>query len=148
MTAPRWCDVCKAYQPEGHEISHAPSLFDPPPPPPTDLAEVVVEQEVTRNLVEGERLKAEGQAGVTANTPDGWRTSFDGWVEHLPTGSEFTATDVLEGVGYPPREVHPNTIGARLTALAKRGIIDPVGYRKSERPQRHAGIVRVWRRSA
>ncbi len=55
----------------------------------------------------------------------------------------FTIEDVLEDTGVPVD--HPNRVGALTVALAKEGVIVPVGYTKARRASRASGVVRVWR---
>ena len=65
----------------------------------------------------------------------GTRFAFTG--EPIP----FTAEDVRARVGPP---AHPNSMGARMNAAAKRGLIVKAGTVKASRPERHANEMRLW----
>ena len=56
-------------------------------------------------------------------------------------GQPFTAEDVRRHVGDP---VHPNAMGARLNAAARKGIIECTGITTATRADRHASVLRVW----
>ena len=97
---------------------------------------------------EGEEAKQEGQHRVTENQQAEWKADVAVIIEQLarrPNG--FTGDDVRElastaGIGEP---THPNAWGAAMSAAAKRGLIQAVGYERSAMPSRHAAVVRVWR---
>ncbi len=57
-------------------------------------------------------------------------------------GTPFTAEDLRELIGDPPR---PGLLGAAFHAAARAELIECIGYQPSERPERRAGVVRVWR---
>ena len=61
------------------------------------------------------------------------------WLAHK--GVPFTAEDVRAYVGDP---IHPNAMGARLNAAAKKGWITKAGVIKASRPERHANEMRQW----
>jgi hypothetical protein len=72
-----------------------------------------------------------------------------GWIELADTviarlasyGEPFSAEDVRRWAGDP---VHPNAVGARFNAAARRGLIVPAGITKATRPDRHASLLRLW----
>ena len=53
----------------------------------------------------------------------------------------FTAEDVRHAAGDP---THPNAMGARLNAAARKGIIECTGITTATRADRHASVLRVW----
>ncbi|WP_341250702.1 hypothetical protein [Euzebya pacifica] len=60
-------------------------------------------------------------------------------------GREFSADDLVDEVGLPTVTGSPNAIGALFAAAVGRGDIKQVGWRRSQRRSRHAGVQRVWR---
>lgn len=56
----------------------------------------------------------------------------------------FSAEDVVEAVGLPPGITH-NALGAIFKQAANEGWIVEAGSRRSSRPGRRGGLVRVWR---
>lgn len=56
---------------------------------------------------------------------------------------EFTS-DTLHII--MPRPAHPNWWGVLMASAKHRGLIEPVGYRTSERKSANGRVVRVWRR--
>jgi hypothetical protein len=59
------------------------------------------------------------------------------------SGTEFS-TDKLHRIILKPE--HPNWWGVLMAVAKQRGLIDPVGYRTSERKSANGRVVRVWRR--
>jgi len=93
----------------------------------------------------GEELAQAGMTQVLDNELDAWKTVVLRHVEALPVGFRFTPEWIVNRAGMPPK--HPNSMGAMLRHLAGVGLIKWTGeVRKSQRPDRHAGIVRVWER--
>jgi hypothetical protein len=71
-----------------------------------------------------------------------WVKQADATIEWLAMkGVPFTAEDVRAYVGDP---AHPNAMGARLNAAARKGIIVKAGTIKASRPERHANEMRQW----
>jgi len=71
-----------------------------------------------------------------------WIEQADFWIETLAAvGRPFSAEDVRRRVGPP---AHPNALGARMNAAAKRGLIVKAGTVKASRPERHANEMRLW----
>lgn len=58
-------------------------------------------------------------------------------------GHEFTSDEVHERMTVTP--THPNSLGAAMHAAKAAGLIEQVGWRKSERPQARARVVAVYR---
>lgn len=92
------------------------------------------------------RHGAEGaQAALDASWPL-WRMAAEEYLDVLATtGREFSADDLVEEVGTPPVTGSPNAIGGLFIAAIRRGLIVPVGYRRSTRKSRHGGVQRVYR---
>lgn len=79
---------------------------------------------------------------VDAHTHPAWKAMADQEIIRLARlGIHFNAQDVTDAVGLPAR---PNAVGARFSAASRRGIIVPVGYAQSTRPDRHASRMLVW----
>lgn len=60
--------------------------------------------------------------------------------QHVP----FTAYDLVAVCGVP-EPADPSHWGAVLRAAKKRGLIEPVGYAPSARPETKGSAVRTWR---
>lgn len=92
----------------------------------------------------GEELRDAGMDRVEQSPAAGpWIAAANGWVRALSAGATFSAEDLCAQVGRPAR---PNMVGARLSALARQRLIEPVGYEKAERRERHASRMLTWRR--
>lgn len=99
----------------------------------------------------GEQLQFDGvQANLAAATA-GHRT----FREHAETalaafarsGVSFTADDI-RGAIPPGVEPHShNVLPSLIRTWAHRGVIQPVGWVRSNRASRHASVNRVWRGS-
>lgn len=61
------------------------------------------------------------------------------WLAHK--GLPFSAEDVRAYAGEP---THPNAVGARFNAAARRGWIVKAGTVKASRSERHANEMRLW----
>jgi hypothetical protein len=95
-------------------------------------------------MFSGEARKQRGMAIVeTAEAMHGrWVKQADATIEWLAMkGVPFSAEDVRDYVGDP---AHPNAMGARINAAAKRGLIVKAGTVKAHRPERHANEMRLW----
>lgn len=97
----------------------------------------------------GDALKQLGmlRADQAAN-PD-WKERVDEAIAALARARDeydelvrFTAEDVRALAGDPPN--HPNAMGARFNAAARRGLIRKVAYRLSGRPTLHRHPIAVW----
>ena len=72
----------------------------------------------------------------------GWIELADQVIARLASyGEPFSAEDVRRWAGDP---VHPNAVGARFNAAARRGLIVKWGSVKATRPERHANEMRLW----
>lgn len=89
-------------------------------------------------------VKAAGIARAEAGTDDWWKDCCDRAIAALAaTGLPFQAADLAD-LGLPDAD-HPNRMGARFLAAARRGVIEPIGYAPSKRPSTACSAVRVWR---
>jgi hypothetical protein len=71
-----------------------------------------------------------------------WVERADWTIRNLAARREpFSAEDVRRIAGDP---VHPNAMGARINAAAKRGVIVKAGVVKASRTERHANEMRLW----
>ena len=96
------------------------------------------------SLFDGEARKQRGMAAVeTAEAIHGaWVERADAEILFLArTGIPFSAEDVRRTAGDP---VHPNAMGARFNAAARRGLIRKAGVIKADRSERHANEMRLW----
>lgn len=97
---------------------------------------------------DGRQLALDGMRAAEAATDVAWRKACDATIARLAaTGEPFTADDVRALVG-PPVAASPQAFGARFGAAHRGDVIAPVGFTTSERPERHGGVVRVWRGTA
>lgn len=93
---------------------------------------------------DGETLKQRGMAIVETaeGIHTGWVTRADAAIAQLAQrGTPFSAEDVAAIAGRPD---HPNAVGARFNAAARRGIIVKAGVVKASRPERHRNEMRLW----
>lgn len=92
---------------------------------------------------QGEQLKAFGMAQVDLALSDAqWRAVADLAIRELARqGVPFSAEDVCAIAGRP---VHPNAVGARISAAARAGRIRRAGFAKAQRPERHANVMATW----
>jgi hypothetical protein len=90
----------------------------------------------------GHDLRDEGVARVDRATDADWKGRCDSVIRTMAqSGLPFTAEDVREWVGNPPRQ---NAIGSRFLKANRDGIIDKVGYRMARRPEAHSRVVAVY----
>jgi hypothetical protein len=95
-------------------------------------------------MFSGAGRKRRGMAIVeTAEAIHGrWVKQADATIEWLAMkGDPFSAEDVRAYVGDP---AHPNAMGARINAAARKGLIIKAGTVKADRPERHANEMRLW----
>jgi len=85
-----------------------------------------------------------GMSAVEAVEHGDWPAKALRWVYRLERDATFTAEDLCAAIGRPAR---PNSVGARLSALARSGLIVVDGYGTAERVERHASVLRRWRRT-
>lgn len=73
---------------------------------------------------------------------DAWTAdALDAVAMLAQAGAVFTAEDVADFVTDPP---HPNQWGALMRRAWLDGLIRPVGYVRSRKTSRHAGVIRLW----
>ncbi len=95
------------------------------------------------DLMDGTDLREDGVGRVDAAEPEDWKARADRAILELAATREpFSADDVRDRAGDP---VHPNAMGARLLAAAKRGSIERVGLIRSTRPSCHAHLNPAWK---
>jgi hypothetical protein len=92
---------------------------------------------------EGCRSRDDGMRQAEHGAAQGVRVALKRTIEDLATEDvEFTADDVRARCA-PLGS--PHALGAALGAAARNGLIECVGIATSSRPERHAGLLRVWR---
>jgi hypothetical protein len=73
---------------------------------------------------------------------DEWRDAADAVIRALAlSGKPFTAEDVRDFVGDPPRS---NAIGARFMSALRSGMIVRDGWKHAERKEAHARALAVY----
>ena len=95
-------------------------------------------------LSEAEKVRGEELA---VKHLDSWKVMADRWVAER-TGSEFTSEDIQMAIGQPTdADGRPNNagVGGYMAGLAKRGVIEKVGWTKSIRVSNHGSDLRLWR---
>lgn len=91
----------------------------------------------------GLELREEGVARVDRATDAKWKSRCDTVIRTLAqSGLPFTAEDVREQVGDPPRQ---NAFGSRFLKANSSGLIEKVGYQTARRPEAHARILPVYK---
>ena len=98
---------------------------------------------IVRNITEGERLKQEALANLTARRAATVRQGQRGMLFKLLADGECTADDVRDSIDIP-QGLNPTCLGAVPGPLARAGIIESMGYEKSCRPEAHARIISRW----
>ena len=87
-------------------------------------------------------FKERGMALADGAEDEKWKKQCDATIEWFAMKRiPFTAEDVRAYVGAPS---HPNAMGARFHAAAKRGIIVKAGRVKAQRAERHANEMSSW----
>jgi hypothetical protein len=98
------------------------------------------------DMFEAQQAKAEGMGRVLEHAAPDYRVALERAIAELAArGGEFDSDDVRRIAGDPPRTTHPNVAGAVMSAMAKRGLIEKVGYGLSSRREGHGNLVRRWR---
>jgi hypothetical protein len=96
---------------------------------------------------EAERLKTLGQ-GLAIEGAERWHDAALRWISKHPAGEVLSADDLVDAIGLPnvSDTNRNNAVGACITAAAKSGLIERVGWKKSERKLGHGRVIAVWRR--
>lgn len=83
-----------------------------------------------------------GMSRVEAATDDAWQDQADAAIASLArTGRRFTAEDVRDLAGEPPRI---NSLGPRFMAAVRQGSIKQVDFTRAKRPSAHARALAVY----
>lgn len=96
----------------------------------------------------GEELRDQGMERAGSGLPVGpfvsWQSRAWLAVLHLCNAdAAFCAEDVRRAAGDPP---HPNALGAVMRQAYRQGLIVPDSVGVATRPERHASLLRYWRR--
>lgn len=94
----------------------------------------------------GSDLRDEGHRQVAftfSAIGDDWAARARLWIESVPKGSLLDADDLRAAVGTP---FHANAPGAIIRRAALDDLIEPFGWKESERKERRAAAIRIWRR--
>lgn len=107
------------------------------------------EQLTIDDLAEGQRLRDEGIARVTANSDEADIAVLDAWIAGFNSqGIEWSANNLRRMVErICPRilEDKPQLMGARVRAAAMRKEMVKVGREPSTLPSTHAHEIAVWK---
>jgi hypothetical protein len=107
------------------------------------------EQLTIDDLSEGERLRDEGMARVTAATDERHIALVDSLVRAFNRdGERWSVNDLrkfMERYHGDILEAKPQLMGARVRAAAMRKEMKRVGYEPSTLPSTHAHPIAVWR---
>lgn len=96
------------------------------------------------DLFDAGQRRDDGAAAAVNAVHTTWRVGAEAALKRLIySGRPFTADDLHELVPEPPG--HHNAVGGLFIGAARRGEIEAVGYRQSDRPEAHRRPVRVWR---
>lgn len=74
---------------------------------------------------------------------DTWAARARAWIEAQPVGQLLDADELRAAVGDP---FHANAPGAVVRRAALDSLLEPYGWKQSERTERRAASIRVWRR--
>lgn len=99
------------------------------------------------NFAEGKYRAEEGMSRAERTVLGRiWMAKATAWLDKQRTGLEFTSDDVVADCGLPGTPGN-KSIGAWFSKMAKAKLIVVVRLlHKSERPSRHTGLQRVWRK--
>lgn len=92
--------------------------------------------------------RALGEQRALANAPTEWRTKAESALRYLAhTGETFTVDDLVARIGLPrySRPDANNAIGALISAWARAGKIERVGYETATRDLSHGRTITRWR---
>ncbi|WP_242882650.1 hypothetical protein [Actinomadura litoris] len=88
-------------------------------------------------------------AGETeADNAEWWERAVAGVHQLARTGMAFQAYDLVQRAGVPEPSRPGAQWGALFAALAREGVIVPVGYGPSPRPTTRSSAARIWRGAA
>lgn len=90
------------------------------------------------------RLLRDEKLRDTYENADEWtRWGWLAVIKHLAASGVPFSSDTCREIG-APEPSHPNHVGAFFMAMARAGVIRPVGFVQSRRRQRHAAWTRQW----
>lgn len=97
--------------------------------------------------MDGSQLRDEGaDQNLEARGGEDFATIAREIIEELIEGGEmFTSDDVWAKMPASIEPSHSNILPSLFNSYSRRGLTVPVGYQKSKRKSRHAGVVRIWR---
>jgi hypothetical protein len=91
----------------------------------------------------GEQLRDEAINQVEDNANAAWLEEAVNAIAYLSEVEDYITADSVWDLVGSPRE--PRAMGAAFRIAKKQKLIAPTDtYKKSNRPQRHAGPMRVW----
>lgn len=73
-----------------------------------------------------------------------WHVNARRFIEALAPGDLVDADSIRAACGSP---IHVNASGAVIRKAAVDGLLEIVGSKQSENPERRAGLIRIWRRT-
>lgn len=107
--------------------------------------------EVEAPAFDGAAAEAAADAGeqraLHAKRVQQWKDNAQAWLDRQPSGTEFTADQLVAAIGLPDSgPARNNVVGAWISAQSQLGRISFTGaFRKSERVAGHGNLQRVWK---
>ena len=97
--------------------------------------------------VDGSQLRDQGvDQNLEARGGEDFTTIAREIIEELiEGGGVFTSDDVWAKMPKSIEPSHPNVLPSLFNVYSRQEKIVPIGYQKSKRKSRHAGVARVWR---
>lgn len=84
------------------------------------------------------------QLELSYGVGDDYAARARAWIEARPIGSLVDADELRAACGTP---FHANAPGAIVRRAALDGLLEGYGWKQSERTERRAAVLRVWRRT-
>jgi hypothetical protein len=105
---------------------------------------VAVSEPTLFDILEAEYRRDIGMALAEEAADIDWKDAWRQTIALLAAiGDPFCSDDVRAIAGDPWD--HPNAAGAIMRRAATEGLIELIGYRKSERPALHSHPIGLWR---
>jgi hypothetical protein len=106
--------------------------------------------EFQEDMFDADAGKARAEEGMaragSAFRVERWKVLADDWLMRKVTGTEFTADDLVRSIGLPDEGVNRNNVVGSWFREQRnqRKIVWAGRVKKSERIDRHTGLIRIW----